>query len=413
MEKGKSFEISKIEVMEAFKLVKANRGAGGVDGVDIEQYEERLKDNLYKLWNRMSSGSYFPKSVRGVEIPKKDGKMRLLGIPTVEDRIAQMVVRRRLESVVEPIFLPDSYGYRPDKSAIDAVGKARERCWQKPWVLEFDIKGLFDNIDHDMLMDAVRVHTQEKWVLLYTERFLRASMMLPDGTTQERASGTPQGGVISPVLANLFMHYAFDKWMTREFPSCPWERYADDGVIHCATLKQAQYVLSKLDKRMKHCKLSLHPSKTRIVYCRSQRNKGHHENESFDFLGYTFKTRWHKGRDGKFHEVFTPAVSKDAAKNFRAKVKTVCKGSSNWSIEELANKLNPIIRGWCNYFGAYRKSEIQKELFYANYAIVLWYRRNHKKMGGSLRKTWRYIAIKAKMEPSLFHHWLMGRVPTI
>jgi len=413
MEKGKSFEISKIEVMEAFKLVKANRGAGGVDGIDIEQYEENLKDNLYKLWNRMSSGSYFPKSVRGVEIPKKDGKMRLLGIPTIEDRIAQMVVRRRIEPLVERIFLPDSYGYRPEKSGLDAVGKARERCWQKPWVLEFDIKGLFDNIDHEMLMKAVRVHTQEKWVLLYTERFLRAPMMLPDGTTQERAAGTPQGGVISPVLANLFMHYAFDKWMTREFPRCPWERYADDGLIHCATLKQAEFLLSKLAERMKQCKLALHPHKTRIIYCRSQRNDGHHENESFDFLGYTFKTRWRKGKNEKLQEVFSPAVSKDAAKNFRSKVKAVCKGSSNWSIEELAQKLNPIIRGWSNYFSAYRKSEIQKEFFYVNYAIVLWYRRNHKKMGGSLRKTWCYVANKANMEPSLFHHWLMGRVPAI
>ena len=413
MEKGKSFAISKNEVMEAFKLVKASHGAGGVDGINIEQYEERLKDNLYKLWNRMSSGSYFPKSVKGVEIPKKDGRMRLLGIPTVEDRIAQMIVRRRLESMVEPIFMPDSYGYRPDKSALDAVGKARDRCWQMPWALEFDIKGLFDNIDHEMLMDAVRVHTREKWVLLYTERFLKAPIVLLDGTTQERIAGTPQGGVISPVLANLFMHYAFDKWMEREIPTCPWERYADDGLVHCATLKQAQYVLSRLDDRMRRCKLALHPGKTRIIYCRSQRNKGHHENEAFDFLGYTFKTRWYKDKSEKLREVFTPAVSKDSAKGFRAKVRAICQGSSNWSIEELARKLNPIIRGWCNYFSAYRKSEMQKELYYINYAIALWYRRNHKKMGGSLRKTWRYLSNKAKREPAVFHHWRMGRIPMI
>jgi RNA-directed DNA polymerase len=339
--------------------------------------------------------------------------MRLLGIPTIEDRIAQMLVRRRLEPLVELVFLPDSYGYRPGKSALDAVGKARERCWKLSWVVEFDIKGLFDNIDHEMLMKAVWTHTQEKWIILYTERFLKAPIVLPDGTNQERIAGTPQGGVISPVLANLFMHYAFDRWMEREFPSCPWERYADDALIHCATLKQAQYVLSRLDKRMRQCLLELHPDKTRIVYCRSQRNKGRYENESFDFLGYTFKTRWCKDKGGNLQEVFTPAVSKNATKSFREKVRAVCKGSSNWSIEELATKLNPIVRGWCNYFGAYRKSEIQKELYYTNYAIALWYRRNHKRMKGSLHRTWGYLANKAKHEPTLFAHWLMGKVPTI
>lgn len=232
MIEGKSFRITQNEVLTAYKHVKANKGAGGIDGVDFEDFEKDFKNNMYKLWNRMTSGCYFPKAVRGVEIPKKNGKIRLLGIPTIEDRIAQMVVRNRFEPRVEKIFLEDSFGYRPHKSAIDAVGKARERCFKMPWVIEFDIVGLFDNISHEKLMRAVKMHTQEKWIILYIERFLKAPMQMPNGTIKERKSGTPQGGVISPVLANLFMHYAFDKWMAREFPRNPWERYADDGIIH-------------------------------------------------------------------------------------------------------------------------------------------------------------------------------------
>lgn len=413
MEKGKSFEITQEEVLTAYKCVKANHGAGGVDGVGIEQFEENRKDNLYKLWNRMASGSYFPKAVRGVEIPKKNGKTRLLGIPTIEDRVAQMVVRNRLEPLVEPVFLPDSYGYRPNKSAVDAVGAARERCWKMPWVIEFDIKGLFDHINHEKLMKAVKKHTQEKWVLLYTERFLKAPMILPNGEQAERTEGTPQGGVISPVLANLFLHYAFDRWMIQNFKGCPWERYADDGLIHCISLKQAEYVLKRVSERMQQCDLELHPEKTRIVHCHSDRHKGHHENESFDFLGYTFKTRWMKGKDGQFHEVFTPAASKEAAKKFREKIKEICLRNPTAALEQLAEILNPVIRGWYNYFGTYRKSSISEDLSYVNFTLVRWYKRNHKSAGRNLRKAWRYIAVTAKNNRELFYHWTLGKVPTI
>ena len=233
MQEGKSFQISKHQVLQAYKCVKANKGAGGIDGINFEEYEKDLKNNLYKLWNRMSSGSYFPKPVKGVEIPKKNGKMRLLGIPTIEDRIAQMVVRLTFEPIVEPLFYDNSFGYRPNRSAIDAVGITRERCWKMPWLIEFDIVGLFDNIDHTMMMKAVMWHTDEKWVILYIKRFLRTPIVMNDGELKERSSGTPQGGVISPVLANLFMHYAFDTWISRKYPQNPWVRYADDGVIHC------------------------------------------------------------------------------------------------------------------------------------------------------------------------------------
>ena len=246
MGERKSFEISRHQVLEAYKRVKANHGAGGIDGVSIEEFEKDLKNNLYKIWNRMSSGCYFPEAVRGVEIPKKNGKKRLLGIPTIGDRVAQMTVRMSLEPLVEPIFCENSYGYRPKRSAIDAIGVTRERCWKTPWVLEFDIKGLFDNIDHELLMKAVRKHTDSKWVILYIERFLKAPIRMPDGTIQQRECGTPQGGVISPVLANLFMHYAFDKWMEKKFPANQWVRYADDGIVHCRTKEEAEYIAREL-----------------------------------------------------------------------------------------------------------------------------------------------------------------------
>lgn len=395
--------------MTAYKCVKANHGAGGVDGVGIEQFEKQRRDNLYKLWNRMASGSYFPKAVRGVEIPKKNGKTRLLGIPTIEDRIAQMVVRKRLEPLVEPVFLPDSYGYRPNKSAIDAVGTARERCWKMSWVIEFDIKGLFDHINHEKLMKAVRKHTQEKWILLYIERFLKVPMILPNGEQAERTEGTPQGGVISPVLANLFLHYVFDRWMTQNFKGCPWERYADDGLIHCVSLKQAEYALKRVSERMRQCDLELHSEKTRIVYCHSDCHKEHHENESFDFLGYTFKTRWMKGKNGQFYKVFTPAASREAAKKFKEKIKEICLSNPTATLEKLAAILNPVIRGWYNYFGKYRKSSISEDLSYVNFTLVRWYRRNHKRAERSLRKAWRYIAATAENNRKLFYHWTWAK----
>jgi len=274
LDKAKPFSISKQAVWEAFKRIKANQGAAGVDGQSIEEFEKDLSNNLYKLWNRMSSGSYLPPPVRRVDIPKPDGRMRPLGIPTVADRVAQMVVKQDLEPILEPHFHPDSYGYRPGKSAMDAVGIARKRCWKYHWALDLDIKSFFDTIDHELLMRAVRKHTDCKWVLLYIERWLKAPVQLVDGALADRKMGTPQGGVISPLLSNLFLHYAFDKWMGRQFPEIPFERYADDVICHCRSERQAKDLLDAIKSRLAECRLKLNLHKTRIIYCKDSYRKG-------------------------------------------------------------------------------------------------------------------------------------------
>jgi RNA-directed DNA polymerase len=285
METAKSFDISKELVWQAYKLVKANGGAAGVDGQSLLEFDQDLSNNLYRIWNRMASGSYFPPPVKAREIPKKSGGKRILGIPTVSDRIAQMVVKLRLEPKVEPHFHEDSYGYRPGKSAHQALDVTRRRCWRYDWVLEFDIRGLFDNIDHELLMKAVRKHTDCKWTILYIQRWLTAPMQMQNGDVMKRDRGTPQGGVISPLLANLFLHYAFDKWMTKNFPEVPFCRYADDGLLHCRSLEQAQLMHERIDQRFKECGLELHPDKTKIIYCKDSDRRGEYEHIRFDFLG--------------------------------------------------------------------------------------------------------------------------------
>lgn len=322
MEKVKSFDISKRQVWEAYKCVKANRGSAGIDKQSIAEFEEDISNNLYKIWNRMSSGSYFPSPVMRVEIPKEDGRTRPLGIPTVADRIAQMVVKNYLEPILEPHFHVDSYGYRPNKSALDAVGMARKRCWRYNWVLDLDIKGFFDNISHELLMKAVTKHTECRWVLLYVERWLKAPVAMLDGSFVYPEKGTPQGGVVSPLLANLFLHYAFDYWMQRKYPHVPFERYADDMVCHCRTESQARKLLADLNERLGDCGLKLHSEKTKIVYCKDEDRKGDYPVKKFDFLGYTFRPRLSRNRRGKFFVNFSPAISNKAAKAIRKKVRS-------------------------------------------------------------------------------------------
>jgi RNA-directed DNA polymerase len=350
LSKAKPFSISKHAVWEAFRRVKANGGAAGVDGESIAEFEGDIKNNLYRLWNRMSSGSYFPPPVRMVEIPKDNGGRRPLGIPTVSDRIAQMVVKMYLEPEVEPHFHQDSYGYRPGKSAIEALGVSRQRCWRYDWVVDLDIRGFFDNLDHDLVMRVVRKHTDCKWVLLYIERWLNAPAQLEDGTQVNRDKGTPQGGVASALLANLFLHYAFDEWMKRNYPTIPFERYADDAIVHCSSKKQSKWIKAKIERRLSQCRLELHPEKTKIVYCKDSIRHERYQNESFDFLGYTFRPRRSKSQSGNFFVNFSPAVSNKASNAIRKVMRSWrFHRRSDQSLEDLSRFCNPILRGWINY----------------------------------------------------------------
>lgn len=406
----KPFNISKQLVMQAYKLVKANAGAGGVDRQSLEGFEVNLKDNLYKIWNRLSSGSYFPPAVKAVAIPKKTGGERILGVPTIGDRVAQTVVTLCFEPLVEPHFLKDSYGYRPNKAALQAVGITRERCWRYDWVLEFDIRGLFDNISHELLMKAVRKHTDCKWAILYIERWLKAPIQMTDGSLKQRDRGTPQGGVISPVLSNLFMHYVFDIWMKRTYPNIPWCRYADDGLAHLRTEQEAQEMLLALKNRFEECELELHPGKTRIVYCKDGQRKGKYSNESFDFLGYTFRPRVCKNsKKNSLFVSFTPAVSKTALKAMRAKTRRDdLRNRTDLSLEEIAKWYNPVLQGWLNYYGSYCRSGMYPVWRHFNKTLIAWAMRKYKTFRQRKTKASIFIEKISKQRPKLFVHWRNG-----
>jgi RNA-directed DNA polymerase len=410
VDRAKPFDIPKREVWEAYKSVRANRGAAGVDEQSIEAFEADLEDNLYKLWNRLTSGSYFPPPVRRVDIPKGDGKTRPLGIPTVADRIAQTVVKRYVEPLVEPYFHENSYGYRPGKSALDAIGVARQRCWRYDWVLDLDIKSFFDSIDRDKLMAAVRKHTNCRWVLLYIERWLKAPMQLKDGSLVERERGTPQGGVISPLLANLFLHYAFDLWMRRNHPGILFERYADDAICHCQSEAQAKALRSALEKRFAECGLELHPEKTKIVYCKDDKRPGNHPDQSFDFLGYTFRPRRVKWREGEFGVGFTPAIGNKALKAIRQTVRRwAFHRHSEWSLEGLAELINPAMRGWINYYGRFNRSALGPIFTHVNDRLARWAVWKFKSFKRSRERAYSWLRRIQRTQPGLFAHWQLQR----
>jgi RNA-directed DNA polymerase len=409
LNKARPFCISKRLVWEAFKRVKANHGAAGVDGESITEFEKKLKSNLYRLWNRMSSGSYFPPPVRTVEIPKSNGGKRALGIPTVTDRIAQMVVKMSLEPSVEPHFHEDSYGYRPGKSATQAVGNARQRCWRYDWVMDLDIKGFFDNLDHVLLMRAVCKHTDCRWIILYIARWLKAPMQSRDGFLVDRDKGTPQGGVISPLLANLFLHYAFDAWMSRKFPEIPFERYADDIIVHCKSEKQARWLRTTIEKRLAQCELELHPEKTKIAYCKDCDRTGDYPNERFDFLGFTFRPRGAMSRMGKHFVGFLPAVSNKAAKSLRDQMRSWrLHRQSDKSLLDLSLMFNPMIRGWITYYGSYYKSALYPLFDHLNRALKRWAMRKYKRLRGRQRRAAHWLRRIKRQQPYLFVHWQLA-----
>ena len=404
--KVKSFEIDKRLVYGAWLKVQANGGAPGVDAVSITEFADAERDNLYKLWNRMSSGSYLPGPVRAVEIPKDHGAgVRVLGVPNVADRIAQTAVARLLEVKLEPIFHSDSYGYRPGRSAHDALAVSRKRCWKQDWVLDLDVRAFFDSVPHDLLLKAVAHHTDERWVLLYIERWLKAPMQMSDGSLLAREKGTPQGSPISPLLANLFMHYAFDTWMDREYPGCPFERYADDVVAHCDTEAQARTLRAAIADRLGALGLELHPEKTKVVFCMDANRSGEAEHTSFDFLGYTFRGRLAKGRRGYFVS-FSPAISVKAKKAVGQKIRAWhLKRRSGMDLAGIAEEINPQVRGWFGYYGAFYRSELSTLASRINQHLVRWAMHKFKRLRDRPAKAWAWLAAVQQREPGLFAHW--------
>lgn len=408
---GKPFDIDKHVVMEAYRKVAANKGAPGVDEVSIAEFEQDLKGNLYKIWNRLSSGSYFPPPVRAVEIPKPHGPgVRVLGVPTVADRIAQTVARLYLEPVVEPVFHPDSYGYRPGRNALEAIASCRRRCWDADWVIDLDIAAFFDTVPHEQILAAVKHHTDLRWIWLAVARWLTAPIQLPDGSLQQRDRGTPQGSAISPLLANLFMHYAFDTWLARNYPTVTFERYCDDAVVHCGSYDQAVAVRAALADRLAEFGLLLHPEKTRIVYCQDSTRQGRYPVVTFTFLGYEFRPRAAVGKDRKRFTGFLPAVSTPAQKKIGNTIRSwrLARRSGS-TLRQLARDINPTVASWVNYYGRFYRSELTNLLARLNRHLLRWAGKKYTGLGR--RQARRRLAEVARAYPGLFAHWKAGAYP--
>jgi RNA-directed DNA polymerase len=402
----KPYVIAKRAVWDAYQRVKANRGTAGIDDETIAMFEQNLSRNLYKLWNRMSSGSYFPTPVRQVEIPKAKGGTRKLGIPTVADRIAQTVVKQVIEPRLDPMFHPDSFGYRPGRSAKQAIAVTRKRCWRYDWVVEFDIKAAFDQIDHGLLMKAVRSHIKESWIVLYIERWLKAPFETADGSREARERGTPQGGVVSPILMNLFLHYAFDLWMKRNYPNCPFARYADDAVVHCGHKRQAEQLMRAIAERLMECGLTMHPEKSRIVYCQDSNRTELYPHVQFTFLGFTFRPRKAIGKTDRVFTSFLPGVSADAMKRMRHTVRGwLIPRQTPATLAELAERYNPVLRGWWNYYGAFYQTAMRQLARHFDRKLERWARRKYKTLSRHKRRSVEWLAKRRESDPELFAHW--------
>jgi RNA-directed DNA polymerase len=406
----KSIPITKQMIWEAFKKVRSNKGAAGIDDETIEWYEKRLQDNLYMLWNRMSSGSYFPPSVLEVEIPKDDGRKRKLGIPTVNDRVAQQVLKSYLEQRFEAEFLPQSYGYRPLKSAHQAVEQVRKNVRRYHWVIDMDISGFFDNMSHEHLQKAIERHVEEKWAKMYITRWLEAPIEDRKGNKRTRdGKGTPQGGVISPLLANLFLHYAFDKWLEITYPGLCFVRYADDIIVHCNSQAEAEEVLKAIRNRLGECRLQLNEQKTKIVYCKKDYRRDKFKTVQFDFLGFSFQPRPTSNHGAEMFLGYDCAISRKSEN----KISEIFRKSEfhRWTqrdIYYIAKVFNPKIRGWINYYGKFRIHKLMRIFRIFHLRLIKWAVLKYKRFGGSMYKGGRWLRNLAVSYPGLFVHWQYG-----
>lgn len=406
---GKTIPIEYERVVRAYQKVRRGGKASGIDKESWTDFEKQTERNLYVIWNRLASGSYYPQPLREVEIPKKDGKKRKLGIPTLRDRIAQQVVKEYMEERIDKIFHKNSYGYRPLKSAHQAIEQVRQNCYKQDWVIDMDIMSFFDEIDHKLMLKAVSHVMEEKWVKMYIERWLQMPVQMNDGTLkQKQGKGTPQGGVVSPLLANLYLHYTLDAWLTKHYPAVSFVRYADDIILHCNNKEEAEKVLRAVKERLAEVKLQIKEEKTVIVYCKDYRRKEKQEKVKFDFLGFSYQPRGRKSKiDGKLFMAFTAEISQSSQK----KIREAIKGERIWKytqmdITAIANHFNPKIRGWINYYGVYSKRSLRRTIMRIEWRLMKWISKKYKISG--YRKTVKKLALIKQENPKLFYHWQTG-----
>ena len=409
-ERTKSIPITKQLVWEAYKLVKKNKGGAGIDNQTLDELEENKSKVLYKVWNRLSSGSYFPPHVKRVGIPKGNGKVRPLGIPTVCDRIAQQVIKTYLEPRLEAEFMETSYGYRPKKSAHEAVKEVQKNVRKYSWVIDLDIQDFFENVEHKLLYLSLEKHVDEGWIKMYIKRWLEAPIQLQESTLKyPNGKGTPQGGVISPLLSNLYLHYVIDKWMAINFPKIKMERYADDMIVHCETEIQAKQLLGEIKKRFSMCGLTVHPEKTKIVYCKKAGRNLQRNQVQFDFLGFSFRPIMMKLRKGGHFLQYDCKMSRKSKKRILSDLREMqLHRKTNSNLQDLANRLNPKIRGWLNYYGKIKRDSLKPVFYYLHHRLIKWILKKYKRFKGSQILAVKWLRKMTIAFPNLFYHWSLG-----